>query len=490
MLGFFLSYASKCLKMTKNTVISREFDLKKSNQASVDRSPLSSPMAWTKSLVRVMSICIASGLMWFSEAALAQGNVARSMANLIDKNAPEQAYALGVASKGSAAIKAPEFDLWFGVAALEVGEPTEGLAALRRFMQTNPTHTQIPRARVELGRALLVTGDWVGALAEFRKALEQNPPPNVAGNIKAMILLAEAQMPKPMIGGHLEFGVGHDSNINGGTSTSDVTLPVFGLVTLDRSGVKTPSRFTSLGGAAEFHYPLTSAVSVVGSVQGEAILHDKHNEFDLRTGNLTGGLVWRGGTQQLRALLSYAMLQVDGQNYRESTTLTLVGSQAIGKRRSISISVGAGELRYENANALRNARVSNISAGYQHAFDTPWQPVVNFSLGYGEESNTRNRPDLGRNMTSSRVALTVKPASRWSVSTGYSQVNSRYQGTDSFFLVTRDDTYRSIDVVTAYAVTKDLSVRLEANKATNGSNVALWQNAREQFAIKMRYGFR
>lgn len=189
-------------------------------------------------------------------------------------------------------------------------------------------------------------------------------------------------------------------------------------------------------------------------------------------------------------MASYATLAVDDKNYRESTTFGLDGSQAIGARGSLSLSVSAGELRYQADNALRNARVRNVGAGYQHTFATIGQPVLNFYLGYGDENNTRSRPDLGRNLTSARVAITVRPASRWTVSTGYTQVESRYNGIDALFLVTRADTYRSVDLVATYALAKNLSVRAELNKAKNDSNVALWQNERELFALKLRYDFR
>lgn len=442
------------------------------------------------SLAAAVTICLASGLFLVADPAFAQVDVVRSMADLIEKNKSDEAYALGVLHKGDPTIKGPEFDLWLGVAALEVGQPREALEALRRFMQENPAHAQIPRARVELGRALLVAGDSAGALVEFKAALAQNPPQTVVGNIKAMIALTEAQAPPKIITGYLELGLGHDSNTNGGTSNADVTLPVLGLVTLNSGGVKMSAGFGSVAGGAQLNYPLTSAVSVIGSAQGEAKLHDRHTEFDLRTGNLAGGLAWRGRTQQLRAVASYATLAVDDKNYRESTTFGVDGSQAIGARGSLSLSVSAGELRYEADNALRNARVRNVGAGYQHTFAMIGQPVLNFYLGYGDENNTRSRPDLGRNLTSARVAITVRPASRWTVSTGYTQVESRYNGIDALFLVTRADTYRSVDLVATYALAKNLSVRAELNKAKNDSNVALWQNERELFALKLRYDFR
>lgn len=451
---------------------------------------ISSLLHLPESLVATVTICITSGLLLLSLPAFAQVNVVRSMENLIEKNNSEEAYALGVVNKGALAIKDPEFDLWFGVAAVDVGEPTEALESLRRFILLNPTHVQIPRARVELGRALMVSGDWTGALTEFKKALAQNPPQAVVGNIKAMIAICEAQAPPKMISGYLELGLGNDSNINGGTSNSVVTLPVLGLVTLNDAGVKTPSSFSSLTGGAELNFPLTSSVSAIGSVQGEAKMLDRRNEFNLRTGNFSGGFAWRGSSQQLRALASYSSLAVNNRNYRQSTTLGVDGSQALGNRGSLSLSLSAGELLYENDNELRNARITNVGAGYQHTFEATWQPVLNFSLGYGEESNTKGRPDLGRNLTSARVALTVKPAPLWTVSASYSQVDSRYQGTDSLFLVTRADTYSSVDLVTAYSLDKNLTVRAELNKAINDSNVALWHNERELLALKLRYDFR
>lgn len=137
----------------------------------------------------------------------------------------------------------PQFDFYFGVAAVDAGHSGEGVLALERYLLTFPGSNE---ARLELARGYFVLGDLVRAREEFEEVSKRNPPPQVSATIERFLdgirARESAYTPSSLLS--LEAGIGFDSNVNGGVGNSAISLPNFGLVSVAPAGVKQGDSYT------------------------------------------------------------------------------------------------------------------------------------------------------------------------------------------------------------------------------------------------------
>jgi tetratricopeptide (TPR) repeat protein len=406
---------------------------------------------------------------------------------LVEKGNAAAAYEL--AKKHPDQLGNPAFDFYFGVAAIDSGRAGEGVLALERYVVNFPGNVQ---ARLELARGYFVLGEYTRAREEFNEVLKTNPPPAVVANIERFFdaIRARESAYRTTAGAFVEFGLGYDSNINGGVGDANIILPNFGLVTITPGGVKIGSRFAQLTGGANIVHPVAPGFAVFGSVSGDLKTHDVHGEFDQGNFGVAGGASYLKDKNLFRGTLSFSQLDVDYNRFRNLAGLAGEWIHQLDELQAVSASLQYAELDYAGNNSVRDARLYGISAGYRRAFIGPWQPQLTVSGAYSQENNRRSRDDLGRDIWGVRAAVGITPAPKWAVSAGATAQYSDYQAEDPLFSTTRRDRYYALDASVSYALTRNLSVRGELLLSKNQSNLALYEYKREVAAVKLRYDFK
>ena len=170
------------------------------------------------------SLAVASGAM-----ALAQGLAAARATDIkaeIEDGDARGAYDSRSSIPASGAIA---FDFYFGVAAIDSGNAGEGVLALELTLVTFPDNRQ---ARLELARGYFILGK-IPARAKNSTCSEDQPAAGSDSQRRALPRRAagrESQY-RTTAGAFVEFGVGYDTNINGGVSNATSPCPVSGPVT-------------------------------------------------------------------------------------------------------------------------------------------------------------------------------------------------------------------------------------------------------------------
>lgn len=119
-----------------------------------------------------------------------------------------------------------EYDYLLGIAALDSGNPAMATLALERVLSVSPDHAG---ARLDLARAYFALGDIERAKTEFVAAQSQNPPPAAKKVIEQYLAaIDKTQNPDISVTGYLEGTMGHDTNVNTATSSSQIFVPLFG----------------------------------------------------------------------------------------------------------------------------------------------------------------------------------------------------------------------------------------------------------------------
>ncbi len=334
---------------------------------------------------------------------------------LIEKGNSAAAYAL--AKKHPEQLGNPAFDFYFGVAAIDSGHAGEGVLALERYVVNFPGNLQ---ARLELARGYFVLGEDLRAREEFADVLKTSPPPDVVANINRYLdaIRARESSYRTTAGAYLEFGVGYDSNINGGVGSPNVNLPNLGLVTIVPAGVEIGRAFSQAIAGANVVVPVAPGVATFASIGGDYKMHTGDREFDQGNIGVAGGLSYLSEKNLYRATASYGNLDVDYRRYRDVSALTGEWMHQLDELQGVNGSLQLADLDYTGNNDVRDSRLYSLGAGYRRAFIGRWSPMLTLSGGYSVEDNRAGRDDLGRDIYALRVGISGSPAPRWSVGGG------------------------------------------------------------------------
>jgi hypothetical protein len=416
-----------------------------------------------------------------------QAAPADEVRQLVEQGRAAEAYQLG--SQFPDELGSPDFDFYFGIAAIDADHAGEGVLALERYLVRFPEND---RARLELARGYFALGDLLRARAEFQAVSSRKPPAGVQATIDQFIdaIRTRETVYKTSALAWLEAGLGTDSNVNGGVTDPSIILPIFGSVRVAGPGVKTGDNFTHLAGGAQLSQPVAPGIAVFGAVQADGKLNFTDSQFDQNNATASGGLSLLKGGDLYRATLGYTTTRLENDRFRDATSLNGEWSHQVDDLRSVNLFAQYAEFRYPGANQVRDADFYAVGGGVRQAFAVVLQPALQLQASFGHEENDRQRNDLSRDLAGLRAALSLSPAPRWGLVFGLSSQDSRYAEPDPLLQVTRKDRYLGADITASYLYTRNLSVRAELVYAKNASNLALFQYDRTVFAVKFRYEFK
>ncbi len=417
----------------------------------------------------------------------AQAAPADEVRSLLDQGRAREAYDL--ARRHPEELGKPDFDFYYGIAAVDSGRAGEGVLALERYIVRFPDND---RARLELARAYFVLGELVRARDEFERVLRRNPPPQVQATIDRFMDSIRAQETRYRTTAtfHVELGGGYDSNVNSGIGNPVISVPTLGVVQVAQAGVKSADRFLHLGAGAQVSHPVAPGLSLIGGANAEGKLHSNtfDQQFDQTSLTAYGGASYLKERNLLRGTLSLSTLSVDYDRFRETVSLGGEWHRQLGEFDTASVFGQYARLDYPSS-PVRDADFYGLGAGWRHAFVGALQPVFQVQALYGREENDAKpaRDDLSRDLYTLRGGLSLTPAPRWGISVGLTYTKSRFDEADPLFATRRDDDYYGAELGATYSLTKQLSVRLDYLYSDNKSNIALYDYSRDVITLRARF---
>ncbi len=406
---------------------------------------------------------------------------------LLESGRSADAYALG--RKHPEELGKPEFDFYFGIAAIDTGHAGEGVLALERYVVQFPDND---RARLELARGYFVLGELLRAREEFEAVSAKKPPAAVQATIDRFLdsIRAQETRYRATASGYVEIGGGFDSNVNSGVGDANINIPTLGQVQLAQAGVKSGDSFLHLGAGGQFSYPVAPGVALFGGASYEGKLHQDSfdQQFDQNTLAAFAGVSVIRDKDLFRVSGSYSTLTVDNARFRDVAALGGEWHRQLDELNTLSFFAQYALLDYPTQ-PVRDADFTAIGVGWRHAFVHRLQPVIQLQALYGQERNDASpaRNDLSRDLYTLRAGVSITPAPKWALSAGINYTNSKFKAADPLFGTKRDDNYYGLDVGLSYRWTKQLSIRGEYLHADNRSNQALYKYDRDAVTVKLRY---
>jgi tetratricopeptide (TPR) repeat protein len=418
-------------------------------------------------------------------SATSNADVADEMKVLIEKRRAVEAYQLG--TKHPELMGDPLFDYFYGVAAVEAGHASLGVLSLERVLLNDPNNDLV---RLELARAYYAQGEYQRAKDEFEAVKKSQPPAGVVSTINVYLddIKAKEGQYKTTYGVYVELGAGYNNNVNAATAVTNITLPFIGPVALGSSSQPQKSMFgyTSIG--ANVSIPVDTNVSIFANANNSAQRYSQTDGYDLNVTNATTGVKINDGRNTYKIAGFGSIAQMDQTPVPNTYGAGGEFTRQLTETDSVMAAVGASVLQYPSEFNAYNSNLKIATVGYRKLFPTTtWKPVVDFSVNAGKQSNTSDRPDLGRNIAGGNIQVSMLPSEKVGITVGAGYAQSNYGANDLLYQANRKDNLYSGNAVLQYKLTKDLSARMEVTYYNNLSNLNLYGYEQWTGAIKLRY---
>ncbi len=414
---------------------------------------------------------------------------AEDLKALVEQGKSTEAYA--EAKKHPDQYGDTDFDFFYGVAAVNAGHAGDGVLALERFLLNFPENVS---ARLQLARGYFLLGEDARAREEFEALRKLSPPTDIAATIDRFldaIRLRETRY-TTSAGAYIEFGLGNDSNVNGGVAGSNIFLANLGPVVISQTGQKINDNFASLGAGGYISHPVAPGIALFGNAQAEQKQLGRNDNRQYQLGNLdvVGGISILREENLYKASLNRGYITLGNRTYRTGTGGAAEWRHQLSELKSIGAGIQTAQLRYTESNTSRDADFWGINASYRQQFSIRWQPTLALGINHGRQHSTQDRADLVPRTTGITAGVSFTPAAKWGVALDYLFLQSDYQAPDVIIGDTRRDKYQAYTAAVSYLISRNLSVRAEAQMARNQSNIELYAFPRDVFVVKMRYEFK
>jgi len=412
---------------------------------------------------------------------------------LVDQNRPGDAFNLLLPELEQRAGTV-EYDLLFGIAALESGRPTMAVFAFERVLVADPSNS---RARLELARAYFEMGENEASREEFAYASSQQVPQSVQQTIEEYLTAIDTRMRRATaqsrFNAYLQVSGGYDTNVNSATDSSTVALPAFGNLefTLDETARELKSWFSNIEAGLSFSRLVSdqSPVSVFGSASAFFRPTFDQNDFETAAGNAQLGLRYTAGKNAFLASLQGQKYYLDNDVSRNQAGVNLQWLHTAGERTQFSVfAQGLGQRFPEQS--IRDVNQYMGGVGVVHMLRGAGNPIVYASVFIGtDDERADNRPDFGRKFYGVRGGgqYTLRQDLKLIGSINYQY--SRYGADDPLFQQTRRDHFVFVRGGLEYSYGESWVFTPEVRYMVNDSSLPINEFDRWQVMATARFNF-
>ena len=232
-------------------------------------------------------------------------------------------------------------------------------------------------ARLELARALALSGKSAAAARQLRRAEAAGLPEDVQRLVDRFGDVLRRSRP---YGASIELGFAPDSNINQATDAR--TLDIGGVpLTLDQNGRETSGVGLLAGGEAFASLPLERGVSFVTRMGGTGNFY-RQRRFDDIYLSASSGPEFTVGRDVVRVAATYAWRQIGKTTYSQGfgSSLQLLGPAGKAGQLGLTLSVADQRYRIPDQNGLQYA----AQASYERAISPRLYGRVEVNLARAE----------------------------------------------------------------------------------------------------------
>ena len=431
-----------------------------------------------------IGICLFGVMSIFSNYLAADDYSLERLISLFEQN-PVQAYSYAaghlVEQEGD-----PQFDYYYGVAAIDSGFASQGVFALERVLLLYPEEHA---ARLELARGYFILEEYARSRQEFETVMQTNPPDNVIQNAQIFldrIRLKEARY-KTTSNGYIEIGAGTDSNVN---SAPDEDASITGVLAQDSTGQE--DDFTSLVASYQLTHPFAPGWTFNTALTGDFKRNSDFSQFDTSSGTLQLGVSALDNQSKYSVDAVAQQFNLDGDKYRTLTGMTLGWRYSVSQKSTFNTSLQRAVLDFDSVSAL-NSTLTILNLSYNHQFAASLSPVVFAGLKFGVEepevSDLTSKADVERDITGARLGMILNLAPSLAMMASVGTQISEYGAPSINTSEVREDTFNTADLNFLWLINRDWRLDTKISYSKNDSNQAIRDYDRKRISLNINYAF-
>lgn len=385
-----------------------------------------------------------------------------------------------------------EYDMLLGLSALESGDNSRAIFAFERVLATEPNNLE---ARALIAKGYFRGGEAENAKAEFNNVLSQNPNPEITKLIENnMQAIDKAIGQTTAFAAYLDFGIGHDSNINSATTANTVNVsivPNFPLIPfrLNAASQEQSSNFVSMAGGISVRTPLSKNVSVFGSLAGTNKVNWAEEQFDPSSLDYSLGLNIKHNIDNFTVALQGGSFSISGDTFREAMGISGQWQRNVDDQNQVSAFTQISKLDYPEI-SVRDAKRYVVGGAWGHAFDGDKAKVTYLSAYAGKEQTDDNDFDfLSHDLIGLRLGGQMAIHYKLVAFAGASYEYRDYDKQDPSFLITRKDNQFDFNVGLRYLPGHNFTIKPQLSYTDNHSNNDLYEFDRWVVSVNIRKDF-
>lgn len=378
----------------------------------------------------------------------------------------------------------PNFDFLFAIAAIESGHPHQAVFALERLILQFPDNG---RVKVELARAHFLSGNINTADELFNEVLASSPPANVEIKIRAFLVLIEQRRLQLLnkLSASIKITAGWDSNYNSAPDLNVVTIGALSF-TLNENSRQQDTNYTGIEANLTYQQRINKKTqfTYAGYLQQR---ENVGNDLDTLTAGIFFSPQRVSSAGLFRLPIQYQQLNLDGENYRNYTSLGLEWLPETKTNSLWTHFLQYGLVRYPDY-SIRDMDLSIIGSTYQtiNKHGSLYQLALHYST---ESSHTGIAGHL------ETETLGMRTYGKWPLdrkNSLYGRItlqNIEHGGKHPVFNVLRQDRAASTSLGWELNLTPVTVLNLEAAYLQNSSNINVYDYVRKSAFVSLRYDF-
>ena len=380
------------------------------------------------------------------------------------------------------------YDYLLGVAAVESGNVTRGVFALERVLAQYPENTA---ARTEIAKAHFKLGDVSTSKAELAVVKEQKPSAEVAAEVdKILSAIDQAMGLTTTFSAYLDFGFGHDSNVNSATNLSTVAAPgLGGTFIVSNSAQQKSDSFISMAAGAAFRHPLSANLTVLGSIGGNRRLNSSENKFDVSSLDFSAGLEYKQLIDRFSVVAQANNFDVNAESFRRSKGIVAQWQRNFDDHNQAGLYTQISRLNYVG-NSIRDADRYVLGGNWAHVFAGDKSPIVYVGPYVGREEALKSQANfLSQDIYGVRLGgqVSIKPKLVAYLSSGYEKRNA--DDNDPAFLKKRQDDQYDISLGLRYVPARNWMIKPQISYLRNDSDISFYSYERTRVSINAIHDF-
>ncbi len=385
----------------------------------------------------------------------------------------------------------PDFDLAFGLSALETGHISEGVLALERVVALQPSNV---RARFELARAYYQIGDNVRARREFDQLLlvastehDKDVIRNYLSAIRQRELLYQTTSTA-----YIQLGIGYDTNINSAPTgdLADNLLPFH----LGPDATDKRDAFGSLALGGQLDYPLTRRTGLFGQLNSQFFQYREQDEFNnnLVLGQL--GVKWSYRNYLVKASALAQAFTIDHELNRKLYGATIEALNALSPEYTVGTALNYLDITYPEQ-PLHDSNQLTLGLNLARRWASRGEPMAYVGL-FGGQEQSKDQSEEARSVADRKLyglqaGFDYKFTDRLGAKLTMLGQKSEYSAPFLALpmLPKRSESLSSAELGMTWLVNKDWKAIATYGYSKNSSDIDIYSYTRSKYSLNIRRDF-